>query len=453
MIRLLSDAAKAVDARSSRSRQRKVGASEIGVCRKRAAFSHHGHKPSNPENITGLAAIHGTWTHTGALRTMNKEWGALIETVVENDILRGHVDALFLDYEHLVKLPAKYAHPEPEDVCTVDDLKTKRDGRMVDYVRNRGPKRSELFQTHLYASLLRQGKIKPLKRQQPLADLGPIPIERVRLRYIARTGEDGAEYPYEQPYDPEIAAEAWDWVDQVARSSSPDDVPRDQDGPGLSVVCDNCPFRTACWGESDDYAPQSKLIVTDADLAAVLAEYDEARTIEREAKARKDMARATLDATEKAIYTDGSAAFKLGWSGGGTGEPKVDVNAMIALFKEAGIEIPYLEPRPTARSIQVTRWQLPVEAECGKPVGDPRGYSSNPATEWLQDRPRGGWTLYSKGDGTVLEELTMGAFKKAYPEYVDPRPPCILKAKHSGDCVDEMVQLDVEPDFSQAEVA
>lgn len=437
---LLGDAAKDRDARSSRSRQRKLGPSSIGTCRRRAGYEHHGEKPSNPENVTGLPAILGTWIHKGALETMRQEWGAIIETTVEDDILRGHVDALFLPVELLSRLPAKYASAHAEDVATVDDLKTKRDERLVDYVRNRGPKRSELFQTHLYADLLRRGKIKRLKRQEALADLGPIEVEKVRLRYLARNA--GAEYVYEQAYDPDITAEAHEWADQVRRSKSPEDLPRDEDGPGLSVICDNCPFRTACWGDIDEDgpAPQAQLLVTDADLAATLAEYADASLVESEAKARKAKARQVLDATGPAVYADGERAFKLGWSGGKMGDPKPDLQAMIDLFKQAGLEVPYLQPRPSAKSIRVTRWD-PPERECGKPVVteadlDRRPYVEDAKTlaEAVQRSAR---IDDEEADGLDLDDPRRDevlASCARWEAILDQAPRCSLKKSHSGTC-------------------
>lgn len=459
MTRLLAVAARDVDARSSRSRQKKVGASEIGVCRRRAGYSHHGTPISNPENVSGVAAINGTWIHKGGLAAMRREWGALIETRVENDIVRGHVDAIHLPNGLRVAMGLTPLDDEiAPEVVEVEDLKTKRDGRLVAYVRSRGPKRSELFQAHLYAGMLRRGEVSTLDRFANLAALGPLEVELIRLRYWSRAGEqddDAQEYPYEQPFDPDIEAEALEWVEQVARSESPDLLPRDEDGPGLSIVCDNCPFVTACWGEDSGYAPQSQLIVTDADLAAAMAEYEEARTAEREAAARKDKLRKMLDATRPAIYTDTERAFKLGWSGGKTGDPKPDVDAMIRLYETAGLEVPYLEPKPTARTLHLTPWEVP-ETSCGKPVGDPVGWreSEDANVEWFQDRPRGGWTGYYD-DNAGRDEATAGAFAKRFPGYQDPRPPCVLKKGHSGACQpDEFIRvLDTDESPSEPSLA
>lgn len=481
-LRLLSSAAKDVDARRARSTQRKIGASDVGTCRRRAGYKHHGVKPSDPGNASGLKAIHGTWIHNGALETMRREWGALIETTVENDVLRGHVDAIELpaEWREMAGLPPVDDTP---DVVVVDDLKTKDDARAIDYVRMRGPRRAELYQVMLYADLLRRGEVGPLQGrvkkheaalrqaiEQPRVvdarstDVVGLPVEVVRLRYVPRTGqetqrdsEESVEYVHEQPFDQDIADEAWEWVRQITTSASPEDLPRDQDGPGLSIVCDNCPFVTACWGAVvDGVKPQAKLIVTDADLATALSEYDEGRTLEARGKQMKDLARAKLDATKPAVYTDGkSLAYKLTWSGGrevpAGQEP--DVEKMLELYEQAGLEVPMREvpARKTTRSIGVVPW-TPPDPVCGKPVGDPVPFEVDD-TVWLQDRPRGGWTGSRMVDFEEVreEELTAGKFTKRFPDYVDPRPTCILKQKHSGDCSDAEHIVELETDLEEPE--
>lgn len=462
MTRSLVEAAKAVDGRRARSRQRKVGASDAAGCRRRAGYVHHRHPVTDPENTTGLKAIAGTWFHAGALETMRRQWGALIEVGVETDTLRGRADAIHLpdDWREAAGLRAV---PDSPDVVEVEDVKTRDDARAVDVVRIRGPRRSELYQVHLYADALRRGALgridgrerrdeRSIRTALEARGTVELPVERVRLRYMARTGDESAEFPYEQPFDPDIAGEAWQWVEQIAASTSPDQLPRDHDGPGLAMACDYCPFVTACWGAAGDVKPQAQLIVTDADLAETLAEYDRQRALEAEAKAAKELARAKLDGTDAAIYvpTGEEGGFRLGWSGGrpvaATVEP--DVDAMIALFEEGGVEVPMREvpATTTARSIRVVPWEHPDPA-CGKPVGDPVPWDDNLGTEWTQDRARGGWTGRSGPiDPDDHEELTAGQYAKRFPDYVDPRPRCVLKPKHSGDCLPPsgVIDLDVE---------
>lgn len=357
MSRRLTDAAKIVDSRRARSRQLKVGASEVGVCRRAAGYHKHGVKPTDPAGITSLAAIFGTWYHDGASEVMRKIWGAFVNVTVESELIRGHIDALELTAAQRAKIGLPRIEDAP-DVAVVTDLKTKRDAWMVDYVRSRGPMRSELFQVHIYALLVILGLIKPLRHQEQLVSLGPIPVGRVRLIYVARTGED-AEFVHEQDFDPEIAAEAMEWVAQIEASKRPEDLPRDQDGPELSYVCDSCPFRTACWGDVPGFKVQSQLVTTADEKIAALREYDLARVDEKAANVRKNRARAMLDAITPGIYTDGSEAFKIGWRGGAMQAPKPDIDAMVALFEAAGLDIPMLEPRPGSRSIDIQRTEPP----------------------------------------------------------------------------------------------
>lgn len=411
---LLSDAAKAVDARKARSRQKSLGPSSVGVCRRQAGYDFHSTPPSNPENQSGMAAIAGTWFHTGGLDVMAREWGALTEVTVQDGPIKGHVDALLLPQHLLDALGIE--REAVVDVPTVDDLKTKGDRRMVDHMRSVGPSRAQLFQTHMYADLLRRGKVKKTRKlvDKMLADHGPIEVERVQLRYVSRSGDD-EEYLYEQEYDQSITDEAWEWVDQVTASTKPEDLPRDQDGPGLAIACDYCPFARACWGEPVDGLPvQTQLIVEDADRTAALAEYHRGLELTREGNALKDKAKAMVAGSDPAVYHHGGQAFKLGWSGGRRVDPKPDVDAMIALLEDAGVEVPMKRGVPTSKSISVVPYEAP-EKTCSHVV--------------LAD-------LRSVEDVEKANAKALKADPDADVEDVDglgePLGECVLKPKHSG---------------------
>lgn len=346
----------AVDRRRARSVQTKLGPSAVGTCRREAGYSHHRTKPSNPENLSSMPAVVGTWMHAGGLAAIRDQWGAVIEVAVEDDELKGHIDIVRLPEALRSRLPGRYKPSLCPDVVEIEDLKTKRDQAALDRVMMLGPKRAELYQVHLYADLVRRGKVKSKpRRQAALAGLGPLDVQTVRLRYVDRiSGEN--EYVHQQPYDEEITQEAKGWLRQITASTSPEQLPRDEDGPGLSIICDNCPFVDACWGTDTGVKRQAILIHDDVQVEEALQVYHEQRAIEAEAKAKKDMARAMLDGSEPGIYGE----FKLGWSGGGipkNPKPKVDVDRMTELFAEAGLEIPYLPPKPSARSINVVAGQ------------------------------------------------------------------------------------------------
>lgn len=313
-------AAHKVDRRKQRSRQRKLGPSAIGTCRRRAGYIRFGEPPAVDDNKR--AAILGTWLHKGLLDTLRREYGAVIEITVEDDKLKGHVDAYY---------------PTAE---VVEDAKTKSI-YVIDKVTERGPSVEDLFQIHLYGDLLRTGKYR-FKKGLPGAAFSsaapPLPVARVRLRYLCR--DNGKEWVWEQPFSESILEEARAWLTQVLAAKTVDDLPRDHDGPGLSVICDNCPSRKPCWpSRPDGSAVQAVLIRDDADIARTLVEYDAARSMASEGDAAKRLARAKLDGSPAGQYGD----LVLSWTGGREkpSEEVVDVDAMLEMYRKAGLAVPH----------------------------------------------------------------------------------------------------------------
>lgn len=316
--------AKRVDSRRARSRQVKIGASDVGTCRRRTAYVL-ARTPKSDDEGEKRAANLGTWIHKGALAVLASEYKAITEVKLEDDRIKSQADAYY-----------------PDDAI-VEDVKTR--GRFVmDSARRHGPRTAELYQVHLYADLLRAGMFQ--RREKRLH--GPQAVLDVRVRFLCR--DDGDEHVWQQPYDPEIAAEAWAWLAEVRDYSRPEFAPRDQRGPGLSAVCDSCPFRTACWGPAGAVAAQATLVHDDADVQAALAEYDAGRTMEKEGKEIKESARAKLDGSEAGRY----GGWELKWTGGNPTRPKPDAEAAFALLEDAGVEIPMTTPGVSSRSIAVT---------------------------------------------------------------------------------------------------
>lgn len=331
----LHAAANAVDSRRSRSRQRKLGPSAVGGCRRKAAFIAAG-TPATDDGGSKMAAILGTWIHKGALDALRREYGALIEVAVENEMLKGSLDALYLD------------------ALTVEDVKTM--GRFAfEWREQAGVALAHLYQVHLYAYLLRTGAI-PRRTRTRLRRAGwaedTVQVEQVVVRYVNR--DTGDEWVHVQPYDPKITSDALEWLaglyESVA-SVGPELVERGEDGPGLSVICDSCRWLTACWGPQrvDGAMRQAVLVRDDRDVEQALIEYDQARAVEKEAKAVKDLARAKLTASDPGRYGE----LVLGWSGGG-GKRAVDMDAVRALFADAGLEVPE-KHTATRPSISVTK--------------------------------------------------------------------------------------------------
>lgn len=132
-------------------------------------------------------------------------------------------------------------------------------------------------------------------------------------------------------------------------SSQPDAAPRDERGPGLSVICDSCPWLRACWGEDAEpgvVGAQRVLIQDHAGVERALAMYDEARAREKEASDDKEFARAMFSSFDPGAYGDYEFGFS---SGGGT---TVDKDAAVRMLADAGLDVPR---KPTGRRLIVKR--------------------------------------------------------------------------------------------------
>src|SRR5919205_255620 len=86
----LAAAVRDLDRRRARSRQRMIGASELGECRRRAAYRVARRRPTNTR--TGLQAFMGTELHRGVLRALRRQYGGLTEVGLKGEQVRGRCD-------------------------------------------------------------------------------------------------------------------------------------------------------------------------------------------------------------------------------------------------------------------------------------------------------------------------------------------------------------------------
>jgi hypothetical protein len=342
-------AAHAADARRPRSKQTKIGASDT-VCARRAGYLLHGRTPS--DGGEKRKAILGTWLHEGALDAVRQEYGWIIERRVEDDTIRGHIDAVQLDGRTASRLPKRLRPSLPAEEVTVEDIKTKSPFQW-DTILRYGASDAELRQVLLYADLLGTEGFADIKGQRQLARLGPLPVGRIRFRFINR--DSGEDHVQEMPFTAERARGARWWVEQVRAAETPEDLPRTFAGPGLSVVCDNCPFKSACWGPAvAGRRPQSLLIHNDTERAKALAEYVELSAQIKPFKNRQKELRAQLDGSAEGVYGDNV----LSWSGGNPTKAD-DVDAMTTLFRKAGLPIP-MAPDTAQMKAQLEAAGIPV---------------------------------------------------------------------------------------------
>ncbi|MEV4741778.1 PD-(D/E)XK nuclease family protein [Streptomyces sp. NPDC049555] len=325
-------AATAVDARRPRSRQRKLGASDT-VCQRRAGYVVHQVPPTDTPDTR--PAILGTYIHHGLLESARTEFGWLVERVVSDDRIRGHIDVVQLDEATAARLPKRHRPFEPADVLTVEDVKTKS-SRVWDRVLRYGPTDAEVRQVLLYADLLRTVGFADVPGQRYLHRIGPLNVERIRFRFVCR--DTGEEHVDEFPFDPWLADQARWWVDRVLEADSPEELRRDHDGPGLptKTLCDFCPWASACWpGAAPGRPVQTALVHDDRERAELLAAYVRDRERISAARKRQEVRRAMLDDSAAGVY----GGNRLVWTGGNDAE-EPDVQALIDKFDEAELTVP-----------------------------------------------------------------------------------------------------------------
>jgi PD-(D/E)XK nuclease superfamily len=324
----LAAAVRDLDRRRARSRQRMIGASELGECRRRAAYRVARRRPTNTR--TGLQAFLGTELHRGVLRALRRQYGGLTEVGLKGEQVKGRCD---------------WWH-----ASVVEDLKTtSRFG--FERVLTRGVPAKHWFQVAVYAWLLRTGQT----NDRRLAPGAATDVAGMRIRYLSRdTGEDVV---FESEHDPALTAEAILWLTEVyatVEDEGVDAVPRDGFGPGVDTMCDWCPFLDLCWGRpvepetEGDVSRQSRLTVTDEDYVEAVHDYDAWRAAEQEAKRHKEYAR------ERLRGRSGLAGeLHCEWSGGGL-RTQVDKDAAVERLIDLGEQVPSRRVR-SPQTIRVTR--------------------------------------------------------------------------------------------------
>ncbi|MFI8461745.1 hypothetical protein [Kitasatospora sp. NPDC085464] len=324
-------AADAVDRARPRSKQRQLGASDT-VCERRAAYVYHNWPRT--DHVISRAAILGTYIHEGLTTAAKREFGWLVEKRVADEEIRGTIDVVQLDHATARRLPRRLRPKVPADVTTVEDIKTKS-VRRWDRVLRYGATEAELRQVHTYARVLRTHGFLAVDGQRALARLGPIPVERIRIRFIDR--DSGEEHVQEIPYDPQRAEEARWWLQRITETKSPEDARRDFYGPGIDAVCDFCPFATACWGVPAAGRPvQANVVHTDADVAQKLADYTAAHEQWAAADRVKRFVRKAVDATPAGQY----GSHVLGWRSSEGDHEEPDFRQIIELYDDLSVPIP-----------------------------------------------------------------------------------------------------------------
>ena len=249
-------------ARTIQSDEGRLGPSDIGFCRQKAALMTRGIEAtdSNPK----WAAAVGTAVHNyveAALKEMFPTW------------LMGSID----DVTVTATLPSGATisgHPDiviPED-NTVLDIKTV-DG--FQWIKREGTSQQHKYQRHLYAmGCIAAGLFDKTK---------PVYVGNV---YFDRSGKEPVPMVFVEELDPTLTDEIDGWItDVIYAVTNKEDASRDIP----SAVCEKiCSHFTACRGglQSNNEGDQ----IVDKDLVSAVEMYVEGRSMEKTAKQMKDEA-------------------------------------------------------------------------------------------------------------------------------------------------------------------
>ena len=173
-----------------RGKQKQIGPSELGGCRRKVWYRLND-QPETNDNELKLAAIMGTAIHGAIEAALSKRDDLLIETTVEYGGMKAHVD-LFI--------------PETGDVV---DWKTTKYKNLSYF-----PSQQQRWQVQVYGYLIeKSGKGK---------------VSRVNLVAIPRDGDERDIKVHSEPYDEKVALEALNWLEAIKASDVAPEPERDE---------------------------------------------------------------------------------------------------------------------------------------------------------------------------------------------------------------------------------
>ncbi|MEU8310334.1 hypothetical protein AB0C84_42870 [Actinomadura sp. NPDC048955] len=209
--------------------------SGIGGCIRAAAYALAGAEPSDPELAYAYQgypqALLGTWQHAGLLPWLAQVLGGDAEGVaieqrvqlrVHPDVITGALDLWWARQRLLL------------------DLKTVGEHKLSTVYRQRWPFHPHRLQVAGYALAKHQAGTTP---------------RWIVWAYLDRASGD--KIPVVEEFTPTLAGIVLERIGEVQwwRDHDPDQAPREERGPGLSLACDGCAWLRRCWG--DDAVPGS----------------------------------------------------------------------------------------------------------------------------------------------------------------------------------------------------
>ncbi len=320
------------EAQHERHAQALLGPSDVDRCLRQSAYVLHGVPPSDEEKSKQKAQF-GSLLHLG--------WAEMIRALG-----KAHHQA-----EVKIEIPGLLRGGTSDDVDyqrrVVNDLKTASDRAWTRYVNHGLPERMwDQVEIYAYGLWLAEDEASGLVEMASSWTLAIALLNR----------ESGQIAPFEQAADVVRGARL---VERLAArqqvlmdSASPEEIPREGDGPDAGFPCDWCPFVSRCWPQPvGDLSPQAMTIAEDPyQIELALNAYLTAAGEASKAKKAQDAARVYLTGLEAKTY----GSMTLGWRGGRTIDDEPDGDEAVRMLREMGIEPP-TKTRKTAKQISVKR--------------------------------------------------------------------------------------------------
>jgi hypothetical protein len=232
---LLIKALHAKENARPRSTQVQVGPSELGGCRRKVWYKLND-QPETNDNELKLAAIMGTAIHSAIEKALDKHIGVMLESEVEYNGMKAHVDCYL---------------PDTGDVI---DWKTVKAKNLAYF-----PSEQQRWQVQTYGYLIEQ------------SGLGK--VQNVHLVAIPRDGDERDIKVHSEKYDSSIALEALSWLEAVKESQVAPAPERDESYCKFYCKYYDATGEIGCVGIKKERTKTEQVIIEDSEADKNALEY------------------------------------------------------------------------------------------------------------------------------------------------------------------------------------
>ena len=219
----------------SRSIQVQIGPSELGGCRRKVWYRLNNQPETNDAELK-LAAIMGTAIHTAIESAFAGNKSIMLETTVEHNGMKAHVDAYL---------------PDTGDVIDWKTVKIKN----LSYF----PSQQQRWQVQTYGYLIEKSGVgKP---------------KNVHLVAIPRDGDERDIKVHSEPYDESIALEALDWLSAIKESKEAPAPERDENYCKFYCKFYDASGEMGCVGLKKERTKTEQVIIEDSEADQNALEY------------------------------------------------------------------------------------------------------------------------------------------------------------------------------------